>query len=362
MSATPAPAPTPKQKLPRLAYNPISAVGAALAVVAGLTFLVLLGLSFYSPQASPYFGIFMYMALPPLLVVGLLLIPLGMTLRRRRFRKTGQLPSEWPRIDLNEPRHRNAAVIFVVGTLALTIIMSISSYGAYHYSESVKFCGTTCHTVMQPEYVTYQNSPHARVACTACHVGPGADWYVKSKLSGVYQIYAVARDIYPRPIDTPIESLRPAQQTCEQCHWPEKIYGAQQRLLHHYKYDDAEHSLADRHADQGRRRRLRSRPGRHPLAHEHRRRRALRRPRREAPGDPWIEVRDEAPGRVHRLRGHREAAHGAGARHACGQPHDCMDCHNRPSHTYQSPDSAIDVQAACAARSTHAPGHQARSR
>ena len=135
MSAKPAAA--PKQKLPRLVYNPISAVGAALAVVAGLTFLALLGLSFYSAQTNPYFGIFMYMVLPPLLVVGLAMIPVGMLLRRRHYRKTGELRGEWPRIDLNDPRHRNAALIFVVGTLTLAFIMAISSYGAYHYSESV---------------------------------------------------------------------------------------------------------------------------------------------------------------------------------------------------------------------------------
>ena len=49
---------------------------------------------------------------------------------------------------------------------------------------------------MKPEYTAYQNSPHAKVACVACHVGEGADWYVRSKLSGLYQVYAVTLGIF----------------------------------------------------------------------------------------------------------------------------------------------------------------------
>ena len=340
MSAKPAdPAP---RKLPHLAYNPISAAGAALALVVALTFLVLLGLSLYTAQASPYFGIFMYMVLPPVLVVGLLLIPLGMWRARRRFRKTGKLPSEWPRIDLNDPRHRTAAVIFVVGTLALTFIGAMSSYGAYHYSESVEFCGKTCHAVMEPEYVTYQNSPHARVACTACHVGPGADWYVKSKLSGAYQVYAVARGIYPRPIDTPIESLRPAQETCEQCHWPEKTYGAQQKVLTHYKYDEANTAWPINL--------LIKTGGGEPRSgqagiHWHMnigvevRYVARDEERQEI---PWIEVRDRRTGRVTVYQDTENPLTEEELAAAAPRRMDCMDCHNRPSHIYRSPERAID--------------------
>jgi hypothetical protein len=44
---------------------------------------------------------------------------------------------------------------------------------------------------MKPEYTAYQNSPHARVACVNCHIGPGANWFVKSKLSGTWQVISV---------------------------------------------------------------------------------------------------------------------------------------------------------------------------
>ena len=90
---------------------------------------------------------------------------------------------------------------------------------------SVTFCGRTCHSVMRPEYTAYELSPHARVACVECHIGPGADWFVKSKLDGAWQLVSVAFDLYPRPVPTPLHDLRPARDTCEQCHWPTKFVG-----------------------------------------------------------------------------------------------------------------------------------------
>ena len=116
-------------------------------------------------------------------------------------------------------------VYFVGATTFLNIaIASQLTYGAVSYMESVTFCGQTCHTVMQPEFTAYQNSPHSHVECVKCHIGPGAGWFVKSKLSGVGQVFAVTFNTYPKPIPTPVHNLRPARETCEACHWPQK-YG-----------------------------------------------------------------------------------------------------------------------------------------
>ena len=105
------------------------------------------------------------------------------------------------------------------------LFTAYGSYRAFEWTESVEFCGKTCHEVMEPEFTAYQNSPHARVACVNCHVGPGAGWYVQSKLSGAYQVYSVLANAYSQPIATPIHNLRPAQETCEQCHWPSHFSG-----------------------------------------------------------------------------------------------------------------------------------------
>src|SRR5262249_23875075 len=114
---------------------------------------------------------------------------------------------------------------------------AFGSYQAFEFTESVTFCGATCHTPMKPEFVAHQSSSHANVACVACHVGPGAGWYVKSKVNGAYKLYSVTFNKFPRPIKTPVHNLRPADQIWEQCHWAEKFYGAQLKVVNHYSYD-----------------------------------------------------------------------------------------------------------------------------
>lgn len=77
--------------------------------------------------------------------------------------------------------------------------------------DTTTFCGQTCHTVMAPEFSAYQGSPHSRVECVECHIGPGAGWFVRSKLSGLRQVFAVTFKTYSRPIPSPVKYLRPAR-------------------------------------------------------------------------------------------------------------------------------------------------------
>src|ERR671926_471532 len=125
-----------------------------------------------------------------------------------------------------------------VATVINTVIASQLTYGAINYMDSVEFCGKTCHTVMQPEFTAYQNSPHSRVECVKCHIGPGAGWFVRSKLSGVGQVVAVALHNYPTPIPTPVRNLRPARDTCEGCHWPQKFGGDRLRVISNFADDE----------------------------------------------------------------------------------------------------------------------------
>jgi hypothetical protein len=170
-------------------------------------------------QASPAFSV-SFGVLPIPLIIGLLLIPLGAWHERRRLRR-GQPASRLAfSVDLAVPRQRAALTMFSSVSAIVLLFTAYGSYRTFEWTESVEFCGTTCHSVMEPEHTAYQYSPHARVKCVDCHVGSGAGWYVRSKLSGAYQVYAVLANVYPRPIPTPIKNLRPAQETCEQCHWP----------------------------------------------------------------------------------------------------------------------------------------------
>lgn len=223
-----------KRRLPETYYNALSIAGTIIASVALFMFVFLYVIASISGLRKTYEGIVIFMVIPAFLILGLLLIPLGMAREARRLRRAASEKPSGRIIDLSRPENRRAFVIFAVGTIAFLFLSALGSYEAYNYTDSVAFCGTLCHKVMEPEHATYLKSPHARVACVQCHVGSGASWYVKSKMSGLYQVYATLANVYPRPIPTPVKNLRPARETCEQCHWPLKIYGKQQRLEIHY--------------------------------------------------------------------------------------------------------------------------------
>lgn len=213
-----------KRVFPESFYNIVTLVGAVIAVVSFGLILFLVLLEAVAEQPKPYMGIIAFVILPVFLLLGLVLIAIGIIREHRRARKGRPSNLHLPQVDLNNPRHRAAFLVFSVGTIVLLGLSAFSSFKAYEYTDSDQFCGEICHKVMEPEYTAYQYSPHARVGCVKCHIGPGAGWFVRSKLSGTYQVYAVTFNKYPRPIPTPIENLRPAQETCEQCHWPKHFF------------------------------------------------------------------------------------------------------------------------------------------
>ena len=218
--------------------NPISLIGLALAVVAFGNFLFLFFIDLTSDHPSPYVGILAYMIAPAFLVAGLALVPFGAWYDRRKRRQQPTSEVRYWRLDFNDPSQRGA----LTSSLPSSSLSSDSAWSAATKLMSSPIpsssAGQLCHTVMAPEYTAYQLSPHARVACVDCHVGAGATWYVKSKLSGARQVFATAFKTYPRPIPTPVHNLRPAAQTCEQCHWPKKFYGAQLKVFTHYASDE----------------------------------------------------------------------------------------------------------------------------
>lgn len=229
-----------KLRLPNSYYNLTSYLGTALAAIALFMFVFLYVLSSVSSIDRAYVGIVIFLVIPAFIILGLLLIPYGMWRTVRKQKKEGKSGRpDFPILDLNQPQQRNATVIFALGTLVFLFLSALGSYEAYHYTESVEFCGRLCHHLMIPEYTAYHTSPHARVTCAECHVGTGANWYVKSKMSGLYQVYSTIFNKYSRPIETPVKNLRPARETCEECHWPQKVYGKQQRHEIYYLADEA---------------------------------------------------------------------------------------------------------------------------
>jgi hypothetical protein len=221
-------------KLPPASKNWLTIIGSIIATINLLIILILFIISTIFEKGNTYLGLFIYIILPGFMLLGLIMIPIGMINKRRKMnRETEPGRSRLPIIDLNDIRNRNAFVVFTIATIVILFLSTFGSFEAYHFTESVEFCGTLCHQVMEPEHTAYQKSPHANVTCVECHVGSGADWYVKSKLSGLQQVYAVLTKTYPEPIQTPLHDLRPARETCERCHWPQKFYS---RTLQTNKY------------------------------------------------------------------------------------------------------------------------------
>ncbi|HLH52209.1 MAG TPA: NapC/NirT family cytochrome c, partial [Verrucomicrobiae bacterium] len=226
MEETPAnPVPTRRSSVFR---NWLSLSGLVVMVGSLFSFVLLLMMDAMAHLSNPYLGILTYLVAPAFMVMGLVTAVGGALLRRRHMVKaSGPFPPL--RIDLTRPRDRRFFGLFLAGSVVFLLISAVGSYQSYHYTESVQFCGQACHGVMKPEFVTYSHSSHARVACAECHIGKGAAWYVRSKLSGTYQVYATMAEKYPKPIPTPVKNLRPAQETCEECHWPKKFVGNVER-------------------------------------------------------------------------------------------------------------------------------------
>src|SRR5437867_4755172 len=213
----------------------LSIAGAALTTVSAVLFVILFLLDLVGFLHSPYIGRLTFVLLPGTFVIGLLLIPLGRWYEARHPRADART---WPTIDFNSPRTRTMAAVVGAATIANIVIISMTSYGAVRYTESSQFCGQVCHTVMHPEFAAYQDGPHARVACVACHVGEGAASFARAKLSGVRQLVHVISNRYPRPIPEPAKTLRPARDTCEHCHRAEKFHGDKTRRIHDYAEDE----------------------------------------------------------------------------------------------------------------------------
>ena len=332
-------------RLPKSYYNVISFIGTILATISFFLIIGFVILGFTQEDGSSYLGLFSFIIFPVFLVIGLLLIPFGMIFERKRLKKRepDYIRKPFPVIDLNVSRYRNFITIFVVSTIILVTLTAIGSYEAFHYTESNEFCGTLCHEVMEPEWVAYQNSPHARVKCVECHVGTGADWYVRSKLSGVRQVYGVLTNDFNRPIETPIHNLRPARETCEKCHWPEKFYARSFRHTTHFLTDslNTQWDLGLQMKTGPENSALGLSEGIHwhinpDIQIEY----VPKRDNRKA--IPWVRYTNKATGEVIVYEDSDRPLKPEKLAEATPRDMDCMDCHNRPSHNYYTPQEFVD--------------------
>jgi hypothetical protein len=320
--------------------NIVSLLGTLLVVVSLLLIVALLIMQGMGFQGGAYLGILTFVVLPMGFLLGLALVPLGLWWRKRRDSKRaaqGQdAAGHLPVIDLNKESTRGVLVTFVALAIPVLAIAAGLTFKAVHYMDSTEFCGMACHKVMQPEYTAFQRSPHVRVGCAGCHIGPGAEWFVKAKISGSWQLIAVAFDLYPRPIPTPVHSLRPANGTCEQCHWPTKFVGERLKVRTHYADDEQNTELKTALMVKVGGRAGGESHGIHWHVDPNHTLRYLSDPSREKIYE--IELTDHSKGDKKVFKTEEAAPEGVEWRTM-----DCVDCHNRPAHNYRSPQYEVDL-------------------
>ncbi len=301
-----------------------------LTLIQGIFFLLIISFFIFNalsdlPEKLPLLGIFTYSLVPFLFVAGGAVFLL-FVFRSRSREKQSSLNRE------------NILFLSITGAISLVLLI-MGGYQLYDFSESNDFCGRLCHVLMRPEYVTYQESPHSRVACVDCHVGPGASYLVKSKIRGMPQILSVISKSYDRPITTPIDNLRPARDTCEQCHRPEIIAGD---LLRTFTTFDSNETNTKHSINMV----LRIGTGQEQIAediHWH-----VAGPVWYLPVDQqrnqiaWVSVEKGGSGTAEFINPELVGEITPERIEEEKRLMDCIDCHNRPAHIFYSPEQLID--------------------
>jgi len=310
----------------------LSLLGMALLATALISSLFVLPQQVRGHVDNPYVGIIIFLLLPIIFFAGLILIPIGIYLGKRKIRK-GIAEVVFDRGDAL----RRLAWFFGTVTILNLLIGTQITYRAVKHMETPQFCGASCHT-MNPEFAAYQNSAHSRVECVECHVAPGAAGWISSKTNGIRQLFETVFDSYHKPIPSAIESNRliPARKTCENCHWPQMFAGVRVRILNKYAEDEANtlsqtvllmlvggnriHGIHGAHFGPGVQIRFTAAdPARQTV--------------------PWVEYRNTETGDV---RTFVAAEKPNSTNEMPKYEMECVDCHNRPTHTFELPDRAMD--------------------
>ncbi len=330
-----------KDLIKSLARSRVAMHGAQVAGLVLPILLICLFLDMHGVVKNPYFGFLIYMIMGPLFLVGVVTMVTGIFLFKDK-EEIGVYTLEYLKEQITMPgrfsRVRRLIYLSSFLTFMTLVVMVVVAYYGFSYTESVRFCGQFCHTVMEPEYITYQNSPHSRVLCVDCHISSSAGVMTKSKISGIRMIFATLFNRYDRPIPTPISSLRPTREVCEKCHRPEKFHGDKLYVKESFRTDEAntmvQTVLLMRIGSGGYRDQVAQGihwhvSPRHLIYYQ------------EDPKQPdkidRIKLIDhDGSVSIYQRRG------GEAGPEESYRLMDCLDCHNRPTHIFLSPDEALD--------------------
>lgn len=308
-------------------------VGMGLGITAISTWLFVAPSEVGGHGENPYKGVVIYLLLPFCLIGGLALAGLGVLLGRRRIREGVKTSITDRRTALQR------FVAFLVITIGTNLVVGTQlTYRAVEYMDTPQFCGATCHA-MRPEYVGHQDSAHASVACAECHIAPGAGGWINAKMNGTRELWSTLTNDYRRPVPSALESghLIPSKETCERCHWAEKIVAT--RLLVIPSYASDEHNTDSytalmmlvggsrmqgiHHAHFA---------GGYAISY------AVSDPKRQT--IPWVERRNLQTGETQTYLA--EGTTPAEATRLPKHTMQCVDCHDRPTHGFWLPGPALN--------------------
>jgi hypothetical protein len=315
--------------------NWFTVTGAIISFGGVFAFAFLFFIDTFAHHGNPYMGILAYVIAPGFIFGGIAFALFGAWRHHRRLKRVDYNIS----IDLTRARDRRIATIFSIFAAVFLMVTAFASYQTYHYSESVQFCGQACHVPMKPEFTAYQASPHAKIDCVECHVGKGAEAYVKAKINGVHQLKGVITGDYHRPILTPVRNMRAAQEICEDCHWRNRDVGVLEKTFNHYLADETNTFFGVR---------LLMKVGGWSTSYG---------------GLPNIHWHNNPSNKVEFVAMDRQRANIPYVRFTAGDGKvteykteewkggdgkeelrhmDCLDCHNRPAHRFSTPNDSVD--------------------
>ncbi|MES2390381.1 MAG: NapC/NirT family cytochrome c [Acidobacteriota bacterium] len=319
--------------------NRVSLVGGALTSASALVLIGFWIVDVFGHGGSnnPYLGIIVDVALPGLFILGLLLIPVGIWFRQRGLKAAGQIPSVYPEVDLRDPAFRHGIEFVVIATFINFVIVGTATYRGVAYMDQPSFCGQTCH-VMQPEWEAYHVSSHQGVACTECHIAPGLAGFVHAKVNGTKQLLMVIAHDYPTPVMAE-GKLPAANVTCLNCHNANREIG--DKLLVKTSYGDDEKNAMTRTIAMihvGGMDASGTPNGIHGAHMAH-----IEYAGTDANGQtiPWV-AKTNADGSVDEFVSSDAKGPMPEKRHVM----DCIDCHNRAAHSFDTAEQALNKQMA----------------
>jgi hypothetical protein len=318
--------------------TPLGVFGIILTTISVCLMVMGFFIDLFDMINNPFVGVLTYMILPFCMIAGLLIIPLAVYLRNRKLKDSPIIKET--SLNFKDQKDRRFVTVFIMLTIINVAVLIIAGYEGYRFTDSNYFCALLCHKVMGPEHSSYQRSPHSRISCVECHIGRGAEWFVQTKLSGIPMVFSTLSNNYHKPIPTPVTDLRPAQVTCEKCHWPDKFHGKVVRKFYHFTNEKQENPTVKEVALHI--------GGRNPNTGQFE-------------GIHWHVSKDVrisylaadrkltriASVKVNRPDGSKEEFKMGGLVREEGyelqwRVMDCLDCHNRPTHVFQMPKDIVD--------------------